>query len=555
MKSGEAPWPLDEFELDEVIGDFLEADGSSELVQSGSLKIRLNFRDGIQLLDGSFVEWTAARKRPYVRAALRWLQVLRGVRGAEAHELTIDVVGLPVNFCNAFAEVVYEDLRKINGNWIPNAGIICINSVFYERGTLQIDEWREELFHSVLHEMGHVLGVGSLWNLAVWEGKIEPFDTLDFEDSDYDDEPDEVLRQWVVWSDQQSGLIYRGPRGVAAYQRLHGSDLKFVPISDDGGHLYSILDDDEPRENADGLELPPSQPALMADSQVLSEISIGILEDLGWEVDYQGADPWPDQEDWDNWSADEDEVEAALADYFPVEIDVFGVKLMASAGTHPHKIDHAAALLAEYLDNDEDGQPDNQRVIEAMRRNRATLLMAPTEEEFGRLARLLERNVPDLDDIVLQDLYASETHPNGAANGVFDAAYEEVLHLITHAGYSHAYPDAFGEHPGSLLAEAMDVARGGHFQSVPRRYPSQAWYTYYDGTCDYSCQATEYLYWGLTSLLGAQDLPGRLDDIKQEWRLNTPAKLKNGDELLYQLLTDPQFKLPTTLPDGKYQPK
>jgi hypothetical protein len=130
-----------------------------------------------------------------------------------------------------------------------------------------------------------------------------------------------------------------------------------------------------------------------------------------------------------------------------------------------------------------------------------------------------------------------------------------VLHLITDAGYGKVYPGVFGREPGTAIAKAMDVARGGHFDSVPKKYPAGAWYTYYDRTCRYRCQMSEYFYWGLTSILGAQDYAGRLDEIDNEWRLNTAAKVKAQDPTLYKLLTDPKYKLPTTLPDGHYQPR
>ena len=93
---------------------------------------------------------------------------------------------------------------------------------------------------------------------------------------------------------------------------------------------------------------------------------------------------------------------------------------------------------------------------------------------------------------------------------------------------------------------------GGRFKRVPRRYPDGAWYTYDDRSCDYGCMVTEYVYWGLTSILGAQDYPGRFDDIRREWRLNTKEKVQKGDEALYRLLSDPKYKLPTRLPNGRY---
>jgi hypothetical protein len=65
--------------------------------------------------------------------------------------------------------------------------------------------------------------------------------------------------------------------------------------------------------------------------------------------------------------------------------------------------------------------------------------------------------------------------------------------------------------------------------------------------------AVEYFYWGLTSVLGAQESKGRFNHIRQEWRLNTLEKMKSTDTTLYALLTDPRFKLPTICPDGKYR--
>lgn len=63
--------------------------------------------------------------------------------------------------------------------------------------------------------------------------------------------------------------------------------------------------------------------------------------------------------------------------------------------------------------------------------------------------------------------------------------------------------------------------------------------------------ATEYIYWALTSILGAQE--NRLNEIQQEWKLNTKEKIQQTDTAVFDLLTDPQYKLPTVLPDGTYR--
>jgi hypothetical protein len=118
-------------------------------------------------------------------------------------------------------------------------------------------------------------------------------------------------------------------------------------------------------------------------------------------------------------------------------------------------------------------------------------------------------------------------------------------------GYANTYPGVFGENEGTALTEAMNIARGGKFKKIPDPYPADAWYRYDDVTCEYDCMAAEYIYWAMTSILGAQE--NRLDEIGDEWKLNTREKVKRIDTAIYSLLTDPQYKFPTELPDGKYR--
>ena len=174
---------------------------------------------------------------------------------------------------------------------------------------------------------------------------------------------------------------------------------------------------------------------------------------------------------------------------FPKQVTVFGIRILASAATDDRKVLHAAAVMAEYLDNNEDGTADNPAVVAALVSNNAYLVMFRNEAEQDSFSGAFPFGEG-------QNLFDDETIPNGAAQGRFDASLEEVLHLITHVGYSSAYPGVFGETSGSELTQAMDVARGGHFETVPASYPPDAWYTYDDRTCDYSCMATEYIYLG-----------------------------------------------------------
>lgn len=239
------------------------------------------------------------------------------------------------------------------------------------------------------------------------------------------------------------------------------------------------------------------------------------------------------------------EVETA----FPLYTKVFDIPIRGALGTNKDVMVHAANVMAQYLDNNEDGIPDNQAIVDYMLAQEATLLMAENRASFEAVASKLKPKDS------YQDLLADEVKPQGTQNGEFDATLEEVLHLITHVGYAGVYPEVFGEVVGSSIANAMDIARGGRFESIPKSYPDNAWYTYDDETCEYGCMVTEYTYWSLTSILGAQNFQGREDEISDEWKLNTKEKVSVQDPAIFSILTDPSFELATVLPDGHYSAK
>ena len=242
--------------------------------------------------------------------------------------------------------------------------------------------------------------------------------------------------------------------------------------------------------------------------------------------------------------------EGPLAEVFSKGVDVFGVQVVATAGVPDHKVLHAAGVLAQYLDNDEDGVPDNPAVVEAMVTENAVLVMfADFEERDSAGSALWESG--QVDDYAMQDLEGHETLPE---DGGFDGAIEEVLHLVSFAGYEKAYPSVFGSDPGSEIGDAMDLARGGRFLEIPPEYPEEAWYHYDDETCEYGCMVHEYFYWALTTLLDAQSDPARCEWLANEWELCTPEALREGDVAIYALLTHPEYKIAAVLPDGDYRP-
>ncbi len=233
--------------------------------------------------------------------------------------------------------------------------------------------------------------------------------------------------------------------------------------------------------------------------------------------------------------------EEIIKSFFPKQVDVFGVKILALEKTPDKSINKAKSILSQWLDNDNDGKADNQLVVNNLLKNNCAMAM-------GKSIRKI--------DSVLDNKLEKKGIGKKQTEGMFalaskepNIAYlEEILHLITDCGYAYAYPEIFGEYKGTKIALAMDKARGGYFEKIPKRYPKGAWYTYDDKSCDYSCMVTEYFYWSLTSYLGAHK--NRYEEISEEWKLNSKEKMKK-DKLMVGLITNPEYKIPKKLPNFK----
>ena len=241
---------------------------------------------------------------------------------------------------------------------------------------------------------------------------------------------------------------------------------------------------------------------------------------------------------------------------FTKSVEVFGLRVLATDSVPDAKVLHAANVLAEYLDNDENGTVDQPEVLAKLLGNSnseiATMVLFESESEqesfmdsFETLMQILTRS---------QNLFADEIFENGSSGNDRDATLEEVLHLVTDLGWDEAFPDIWGERKGSSVANAMDLARGGYFENVPAQYPESAWYTYYDETSDYPTQITEYVYWATTTHLGAQNWQGRNhSNYTNEWTPYTKEMLAQTDPAIVSLMTSDDYRFPVMkLPDGNY---
>ena len=200
-------------------------------------------------------------------------------------------------------------------------------------------------------------------------------------------------------------------------------------------------------------------------------------------------------------------------------------------GVSAEKLTHAANVAAEWLDNDEDGQVDEPRLIETMKGNQPVVIMSGN----GISGMAMPGIMLALDDRRIQDLSAAETNPSG---GRRDASQEEIHHIIMNAGWQSLFPAIFSEaaSDNSTLYQAWKFA------------DDNAHYAYDDPTCDDSCKVTEFVYLATAAYLGsAKDLES------DEMRLKTRDALAGMVPAVIEIFESADYVYPTNQwPDGTY---
>lgn len=217
------------------------------------------------------------------------------------------------------------------------------------------------------------------------------------------------------------------------------------------------------------------------------------------------------------------------ASFFAQRARVFdAVTICATAHVSPVKLRHAAAIAAQWLDNDGDGLVDEPRLLPLLREKGALLVMS--EAGFPLVASL---RIMMGHSGVTQDLGAQETAPH---DGERDAAPEEIHHLIYNAGWVELFPDLFADRPGSTLYRIWEQAeQRGH-------------YDYDDPTCNAACKVSEFFYLATAAYLGSE-----ADLQSNEMRLKTRQDLTEALPDIVALMQSERYHYPTRAwPDGDY---
>ena len=227
---------------------------------------------------------TPSQDAAFLGAADRWMNILRG----ELADVDFSSNPVPANTCIPGQPVfsgtvddlrIYVDIKPIDGplGTLAQAGPCQIRtpSQLPVLGFMQLDsddvtrlEQDGDLADVTLHEMGHVLGIGTLWG---------NFDTL--------------LVNPSLPSNSGADTHFAGAAAIAAFDAAGGTAYTGgakVPVDNQAGVGSS---DAHWREPVLRLELmtPKLTPGV---TNPLSAITTESLADLGYSVDSSGADPF-----------------------------------------------------------------------------------------------------------------------------------------------------------------------------------------------------------------------------------------------------------------------
>ncbi|MGD1942506.1 MAG: proprotein convertase P-domain-containing protein [Leptolyngbyaceae cyanobacterium] len=211
--------------------------------------IQVQFGDGL----------TSRQQAVFAAAAARWSEIIVGdlpevvVEGTVVDDVLIEARGVAIDGASGILGQAGPTLLREDSQ-LPALGIME-----FDIGDLAQLEASGGLLNVIVHEMGHVLGIGTLWqvkNLLVGAGSPNP--------------------------------TFIGMNAMREFATLTGAAAPTpVPVANTGGQGTR---DGHWREDVFGSELMTGflNPAV----NPLSRLTIASLEDLGYVVNYDAADPY-----------------------------------------------------------------------------------------------------------------------------------------------------------------------------------------------------------------------------------------------------------------------
>jgi hypothetical protein len=201
---------------------------------------------------------TAGQQTIFQQAANRWAQVITGdlpnvtYYGVAVDDVLIDASGVWIDGSGGILGQAGPDAVR-SGSYLPVHG-----EMEFDRADLAAMEADGRLYYTVLHEMGHVLGIGTIWEdrgLLTGAGTTNP--------------------------------RFIGPQATAAFNALFGRSAPGVPVENGGGEGTR---DSHWHEGAFGNEVMTGY--LNSGANPLSRVTIASLADLGYTVNMNAANAY-----------------------------------------------------------------------------------------------------------------------------------------------------------------------------------------------------------------------------------------------------------------------
>jgi hypothetical protein len=215
---------------------------------SGSFNITLNVTG-----------MTTSQQLIFQQAAARWEQVITGdlpdatYNGHVVDDVLIDASGAAIDGVGGVLGEAGPDALRA-GSYLPIHG-----TMQFDTADLANMEANGTLLGVITHEMGHVLGIGTIWNykgLISGSGGTDP--------------------------------RFTGAQATAAYNQIFGRSDSSVPVENTGG---SGTRDCHWRESVFGNELMTGWVG-PGTALPMSRVTVASLADLGYQVNLNAADPY-----------------------------------------------------------------------------------------------------------------------------------------------------------------------------------------------------------------------------------------------------------------------
>ncbi len=202
---------------------------------------------------------TSAQQDAFHAAAARWSEMIVGdlpdvvVNGETVDDVVIEAQGVAIDGPSGILGQAGPTFLR-PGSLLPAWGIMS-----FDTADLAQMEAEGSLVRVIMHEMGHVIGIGTIWprlGLLQGAGTINP--------------------------------TFTGPRAMQEFAALTGSATPVpVPVANTGGVGTR---DAHWREAVLGNELMTG--FLNAGVNPISKVTVGSLQDLGYQVNFAAADPY-----------------------------------------------------------------------------------------------------------------------------------------------------------------------------------------------------------------------------------------------------------------------